>query len=280
MKEITTLHARLETELNEISDTAVDVLDLAKRSHEAVERAMKELKKFAVSYSFSDEEEIQFFKEIKPIFYSKLIYYVRLFDIESNFPAAPAKAQTKYLNKQLSSITRFLEDNEAFYKYYRSGASYMDEIYFLRNKFNIVVGLDTCYLDFDPLFCTGYDHKLATILANEQLALYIEKKLQKSNDTTNKFSMLEELGLNWADTKTSFVELLYALQSLGAFYNVKTKAKADVKDIARFFEVVLNMELGNYYRLFYDIRLRKKERTPFLDKLKDSVIRRMDEPDL
>lgn len=258
------------------------VLELAKLSYQAVEAAMVQLKAFIITYTFKDEaEEIYFFRELKPGFYSRLIYYIRLFEIETNKPDGSDRAQRKYFKKKLSGIKTYSEENMTFYKYYRSGAIHMDSAYFTRDKFDILIGIDASYFDCDPVFCTSHDYKVAMLLANEQLVVYLNKALLKLNGqySDSKMNVLEDLGLNWAETKTAFVELMYGLQSLGAFYNVKTKAKADLNDIARFFEVVLGIDLGNYYRVYYDIRLRKKEPTTFIDKIKHSLIKRMNETD-
>ena len=44
-------------------------------------------------------------------------------------------------------------------------------------------------------------------------------------------------------------------------------------------ETLFNIEIGDFYRIFLEIRNRKKSRTQFLDKLKDKIIKMMDELD-
>ncbi|RKR80693.1 RteC protein [Mucilaginibacter gracilis] len=282
METVIELYEQLKRKLMDIELTATNILELAKLSYQAVETSMIQLKAFVITYTFKDTaEEIYFFRELKPGFYSRMIYYIRLFEIETNKPDGSDRAQRKYFKKKLGGIKTYSEENIPFYKYYRSGARHMDIAYFTRDKFDILIGIDVSYFDCDPAFCTSHDYKVAMLLANEQLIAYLNKALQKLSGqySDSKINVLEDLGLNWAETKTAFVELMYGLQSLGAFYNVKTKAKADINDIARFFEVVLGIDLGNYYRLYYDIRLRKKEPTTFIDKLKQSLIKRMNETD-
>lgn len=282
MKFVTDLYQKLKEQLNKIEVDTGSLLDKAKLSYQAVEAVMLELKTFITTYNFTDTaEEIHFFKELKPKFSYQLIYYIKLFDLETNMPQGAVKDKKKYLKRRLAYIKLFSEDNAAFYKYYRSGAVYMDDTYFVRNKFDIMIGLEASYFDCDKQFCTSHDYILATLLANEQLEVYLNHCLRKLNNpaSNDKMNLLEDLGLSWAETKAAFVELLYGLQSLGAFYNTKTKSKADVKEIARFFEIALDMELGNYYRIFYDIKLRKKEPTSFTDRLKQGLIKRINEPD-
>lgn len=78
----------------------------------------------------------------------------------------------------------------------------------------------------------------------------------------------------WTAPKASLVEILYALQSTGVFNN----GAADIKQLAMWFERNFRISLGNYYHVFQEIRLRKKNRTSFLDQ-KDKLIKRMDDAD-
>ncbi|WP_052823423.1 RteC domain-containing protein [Neotamlana sedimentorum] len=54
---------------------------------------------------------------------------------------------------------------------------------------------------------------------------------------------------------------------------------ADIKEEASMCEQVFNIDLGNYYHTFIEIRSRKINNTKFLDKLKESLIDRMEESD-
>jgi hypothetical protein len=282
MESVNSLYQQLAQQLEQIETEKTDVLEIAKLSYQAVEASMIKLKAFITAYTFKESsEEVYFFKELKPKFYSRLIYYIRLFEIETNKPDGAESARKKYLKKQLSAIKKYTEDNQHFYKYYRSAAVYMDETYFTRNKFDLLIGFDTSYFDYDQSFCTSHDYKVAMLLANEQLATYLNKALLQPDGSyaDNKTAMLEELGLNWTESKAAIVEFVYALSSVGAFYNSKTKEKADVKDIARFFEIALNINLGNIYRVFYDIRLRKKEPTVFINKIQQGLSKWINELD-
>ncbi len=71
------------------------------------------------------------------------------------------------------------------------------------------------------------------------------------------------------------IDLLYAFRSRGSLNN----GTIDVKDLAALFENTFNVKLGNFYRTFQEIRIHKNSRTTFLDKLKELLVRRMDESD-
>jgi hypothetical protein len=65
------------------------------------------------------------------------------------------------------------------------------------------------------------------------------------------------------------------LQGSGVLNN----ATADIRQLTAFFESVFQVELGNVYNVFNEMRIRKKNRSSFLDLLKDRLIQRMDEAD-
>ena len=44
-------------------------------------------------------------------------------------------------------------------------------------------------------------------------------------------------------------------------------------------ETLFDIEIGDFYRIFLEIRNRKKSRTQFLDKLKEKITQMMDELD-
>ncbi len=79
----------------------------------------------------------------------------------------------------------------------------------------------------------------------------------------------------WTGSKVALVELIYALHAEGVFNN----GSSDLKDVAEFFEHTLNVDLGQFHRTFLEIRMRKSDRTKFLNSLRDSVLKRMDEAD-
>jgi len=69
--------------------------------------------------------------------------------------------------------------------------------------------------------------------------------------------------------------LIYAVHSQGVFNN----GSVDIKPIATVFERAFNVDLGEFYHTCLEIKYRKINRTKFLDELKESLIKRMDEQD-
>ncbi|RAV28755.1 RteC domain-containing protein [Sinomicrobium soli] len=261
-------HLKLETAIQEIVSEA----DCPTKSIEAVIQliitSLSDLKDFILKKDFKNtEEEIYFFKYQKPLIVSKLIYYNAIYKIETRKPYG-VKRTRKYLNKELKKLKRFFDNNLDFYKYYRSNNSFLDECLFVRGKHNIGLWLDTFYFEADHRFSTSHDYKVAKIIANDLIQVYLEDQL--SNNKQKNTS--ESYPLNWTANKTALTELIYALHSQAVFDN----GNADIKLIARTFELAFNINLGDFYHTYMELKSRKINRTKFLDGLRDALIRKME----
>jgi len=81
--------------------------------------------------------------------------------------------------------------------------------------------------------------------------------------------------VTWTDSKVALIELIYALHTTGSINN----GKSDLKSLTQYFENVFNIELGEVYRPFIEIKGRKGNRVQYLDLLRKNMIARMDETD-
>ena len=225
----------------------------------------------------SDEDEIRFFKEIKPQFTSKIIYYNTIFNIEMKKPNGGTRVLKKYYNNELIKLKAFFDNELDFYKYYRSGNIYLDFKYFLRGKYDIKLSLDSYYFEADKTFSTSHDFKVAKLLANDLIQLYLENRLImiENKDNYENSQLKPNVKITWTATKVSLTELLYALHSQGVFNN----GAVDLKDIAEYFEHIFEIDLGQYRRTFLEIRTRKTDRSKFITSLNESLIKRMDNAD-
>ena len=270
-------YEELEEKLTGIEKGSADIITKIRLSINVCRTVVDSLKTEVSNYIFhSPVEEIFFFREIKPAFYSCLIYYLKLFNLESGRPTGNSKLWGPCLTRVLERIQYFFDNNIEFYQYYHSGDTYLDAIYFKRQSEDLYLKLDDYYFSYDASFSTSHDLKVAKIIANERLFVYVTKRLAELNqEDADKQTPTWAMALNWTATKAGLIELLYALQSAGVFNN----GASDLKQLASYFEQTFNIELGNYYNVFQEIRLRKKSRTTFLDQLKERLTKRMDEAD-
>jgi hypothetical protein len=270
---------RINTEIQVLDLEENDIFKKSLKATSFLEKAFNELKVYTSEYSFKNEtEEIQFFKELKPQIFSKLIYYSTIYKIEMNRPTGSDLVQKDYTLKQLDRLKVFFDNNIDFYRYYRTGNTDLDKQYFLRGKPDIHLNLDNFYFERDSTFFTGFDSKVAKILANDMLSIYLNAELSKLEEpSTNQFESpkFSKIKVTWTDSKVALVELIYAIYSTGSINN----GNSDLKSLGFYFENVFNIELGDIYRTYLEIRGRKGNRTQYLDELRKSLISRMDDAD-
>jgi len=273
------LISEFESNLESLEFETDDILYKAEYSIAKTETCIKQLRNEVIKKGFgSKKEEISFFKHIKPQIFSRLIYYVRLFSIESKRPRSSSKFQIRYLNNHIDKLQLFFNDNLEFYHYYRRGATTLDEEYFIRGRSDLRTPTESYHYFIDEQFSTCQDTTVATIIAYDMLIVYLQQeieKLQTSTNTYNNFMKQESSKLFWTGSKTELTELIYALHSSGAI----NSGTADIKELASNFEQLFNIQLGNYYHTFIEIRARKLSKTKFLDKLADSINRRLEASD-
>ena len=273
------LLSEFEGQLEALESGNGDILYKAEKGIVLVERCIRKLQKQIVGQDFETQaDEIYFFKHVKPQIFSKLIYYIRLFSIESKRPRGKDVAQVKYLQQQIDKLQTFFNDNLEFYNYYRRGAMSMDEQYFVRGNRDLRMPLESFHFLIDDQFSTCQDGTVATIMAYDMLIVYLRKEVDDLNNNmepTKNTPMEKPSKLFWTGSKTDLIELLYALHTSKCING----GTVDIKEMASHFEYFYNVDLGNYYHTFIDIRSRKSSKTRFLDKLIEMLHQRMESLD-
>ena len=246
---------------------------------EFLQRSLEDMRTYIVNHPFSNkEEEIYFFKHIKPEVLSRLLYFTEIYNTEMRKPHGSIEVLKKYYNDRLDELTSYFESNLDFYQYYRSKATHLDSHYFVRGHIEFKLCPNCVPYDRDPEFSTCYDHKAAQILANDMLCIYLNKKLHgvdKQVIIAKSRSFLPEHPFRWTATKIAAVELGYAIYAAGILNN----GQADIKEIMTFMEASFQIDLGDYYRTYITMKDRKKDRTSFLNSLIKSLLKKMDEDD-
>ena len=238
-----------------------------------------QLRKFIVDYNFlSIEDEIYFFKELKPNILGRYLYFNKVYKIESQCPNGSNEVIKEYLNNELGGLTYFFRRNLDFYQYYRSKSAIYDAYYFVRGKADIRLCCDSFQCDRDPLFSTGYDYKVAKILANEMLQIYLNKRiinLAQSEDVNRQVIAKMKFPAHWTGKKIFLIELGYSLYVAGDINN----GNITVKEIMDLLGVMFNIDLGDYYRGYITMKNRKKDRTLYLKILIEKLLKRMEKYD-
>tara|TARA_R110000751_G_scaffold64712_3_gene132829 strand:- start:972 stop:1823 length:852 start_codon:yes stop_codon:yes gene_type:complete len=270
---------KLDNKLDILEIEEQDILLKAEKGIKLAKQTLKSVRSIVVDYEFETKlEEIHFFKCTKPKIYSKLIYYVKLFNIESKRPRGSNKSQVKYLNNYIEKLQTYFNDNLDFYHYYRREATVFDEQYFLRGKADIRLFPDSFHFFVDEEFATSHDSTVASILAYDLLIVHLKREIDKLENNGNYASLRllqSKTKITWTAHKIYLIELIYALHSTDVINN----GTVDIKDIVYFVEKTFKVDLGDYYRAFLEIRMRKNGRTKFLDILKKQLTKRMNDTD-
>lgn len=259
MKRFEQIENKLLIEISEHNLTRIKSISDAELGIRIVSNAIIQLREQVINHVFSSiKDEIHFFKVIKPKIFALLIYYTHIMDIELKGAISNSKDHKKYIRMKLDLFQKLFQDNIDFISYIQNESTHLDEFYFVRKSERVpIININYNYY-LDPLFNTTHDHLVAMIHAHKLITAHILKN-RESNNTEYKSDSL----LYWTDTKTSLVELIYALQVSGSI----NKGTAEIKDICNTFEEVFNIDLHDIYRIFHELCKRKTDRTKYMTKL-------------
>jgi hypothetical protein len=110
------------------------------------------------------EQEIQFFRTVKPRFVSLQRYYVLLYN-HIMFLPEDGNERMKYLERSLHKLERMLAEHDEFYSYFQSGLSHLDHEYFIRPEHTYE--------------STPGEILISEIIAHRDLAEYIKKEIRE-----------------------------------------------------------------------------------------------------
>lgn len=270
----------LERELEVLESQTGDTLRIVEQCIRLLKTNLNGIRENVILNGFkSTLEEIHFFKNTKPRIFAKLIYYTKKFGIENKRHRGCIQSQKNYLNNEIILLQEYMNDNSEFHMYLRRGGTELDEYYFIRNDKNTRIHPSNLYCITDEGFSTSHDAIVASLIAFEDLIQFLQIEINKIEGKNRIDSADSEKLLNsklkWTGSKTNLIELIYALQSSGSI----NSGDADIKEIALLLQRVFNIDLGNYYQTFIEIRSRKSNQTKFLNNLKETLTNRLKESD-
>lgn len=267
------MHHELAESLESIERDSGNTIASYKQAIDHAAHALARLRSQALSEGFASlAEEICFFKQWQPAIEHLHVYYHELFDMALDC-VVPGSWETTILQDKEEKIRSHFTTNAFLIRYCRSGDTYLDDKLFVRS------GREASQQPFplasDNALHAVCDQFVAILLAYEKLHGFIQRALHASSTGPASVDNIENK-FKWTDSKAALIELLYALQRKGSINN----GQAELKDIAKLLESIFGIDLGNYYRTFQEIRIRKSGRTNYLDQLKTILLAYMDETDL
>jgi hypothetical protein len=278
----------MESSLNEIifgvkeyekkvSGETTNIIDESSKIANYLRELLVTVKIKILKDGFKDEfEEIYFFRNIKPKILGRLIYYNKVYRIETSCPVNNGKMYHAFFSNELEVLKEEYKDhicNSEFYRYYRSRRTDRDDEYFMLGKIGYHNGLNSYVFEIDSSFSTYYDYKIARIIANDLLYNYLLVKTNSGKKTDFMTQNLESVGeVFWTSSKNALIELIYALYASGAI----SHGKVGIRKISLAFHILFRIPLGDIHHAFHRMKDRAGSRTTFLDQLKDSVEDYMD----
>lgn len=239
---------------------------------------MEKLQSLVLEGNFSDhQEEIIFFKTVKPKFLSLQIYYLTLQEIILRKPSGCKKILIKFYTDEIRKICAFRCTNQQLINYYFSGASDMDPLLFLRKVDMHPHWLLRPRLERDERFSTPADYLVAKFIAMDKTQAFLCAELAKLefHNPAENFNDVKKQ-YRWTGEAINLVELAYGLYYTGEINN----GNAGIAEIVRLFETTFNISIGKPSRRFAEIKQRKRlSKTKYLDQMKTAIDKRIDEED-
>jgi len=129
---------------------------------------------------YTDEEEITFFRDVKPQFTSHVEYYLILNQGLLFIPDHPSEAY-KYWQEEEKRYQRFYKRNETFIRYLENKYHDNDRDYFLeRNNRHTILAKERIYGDADCR--SSHDSLIRSWLANKRYNEFVKHKLSVLHD--------------------------------------------------------------------------------------------------
>jgi len=266
------------TNCNEILESNDTMLNKASQGIVLCNQTLSSLKEIVDKRDFNTvPEEIDFFKNNKPIVMSLLIFFTEVRSCELRMPKAGTSYKVQFLQKELRKVNKFFYKNADFVHYMEQGYSYLDHQFFTRNhRNNFPFTPMTDYYQF-PEFSTAQDMLWAKVKAMYRFIHYIRQALKRLKvDDADIFEEKKHKVIVWTGPKTALTELIYALFSNGAINH----GAADINLITASFEDFFNIKLDNIYKTYSEIKSRKSSKTKFLEELTLNLQQKMARDDI
>ena len=263
---------RIEIHETKITLHKDKVIEEAFKMTVVLNQLLNEMKNLVLEKGFIDKnEEINFFKSIKPQVLGKLIFYNKIYRIEMSCPAKDGDISNRYFENELKKLNREFKEHfidSDFYKYVKSGRTDHDEKYFRLGHIDIIKGLKSYVFEIDQQFSTYYDYKVANINAIDHLYNYIQNRLNADSEMRSvslNYQQYEDMF--WTDSKNALIELIYALYAARSLSN----GRLGITKISDVIQTLFRIDLGDPHHAFHRMKVRAGSKTAFLDYLKNSL---------
>lgn len=265
------------------SELAAQLQDLAANENnreraalamQAIDAAIKKLNEIAGKLQFaSKEEEIYFFKHIKPGILACRIEEVMRYNLEVNLPIGTNELKLKYYEDELRARQSYFRLNAFHYQYYRNGLSDLDHLYFRRDAAPLAMPVDEI-AEYQSEFSTPLTYLFAKFIAYEHIQYEILQQIALLKYPENQVSKVgSDAEIKWTGDSVNIVELAYGIWLTGQLNN----GNASLNQIVRWLEANLHVSIGIIQRRFSEIERRKRlSPTRYIDQMKEAILQKIE----
>ncbi|MDW3192735.1 MAG: RteC domain-containing protein [Cytophagales bacterium] len=243
-------------------------MDTVNDNIDTCNQLIKELRERYEQISLTEQEQITFFKHIKPLFSSELLFLGLVLRYYQGKPKNNPKGVRVYIKDTRGSVNTLLAQYQELHNYIEFKSIHLDQLYFSHRLYEARLH-GSLIIPIDPQFSSPADPTLSLILANEKFLQFLRQEYALVADTNGSSNGKSRKSPKWLGSKTEFVLMLYAL----IYYGI---IDMELNVLSTHAQQFFNIEIDNIYRTFNDIK-RKKDPTEFLDKLKDNLNERIRE---
>ena len=117
MKELANnILAQIEVDISEIDLYGYNIIDVSLSIVHRLQTALNDLRMKIQTYIFpTKEDEILFFKTQKPEILGRLLFFYKIYKIETQCPNGSDEVIRNYINRELDNLTYFFNRNLDFY---------------------------------------------------------------------------------------------------------------------------------------------------------------------
>src|SRR5258705_13522199 len=110
------VNQEMDSKIAEIESGSEDGLLKIRDCIQIVIQAVNKLRDYISDHKFENiQDEISFFKYIKPHFYSKYLFYIKIYQIQILRPTGAFEDEMNYILKEMKQLTTYFESNKSFY---------------------------------------------------------------------------------------------------------------------------------------------------------------------
>lgn len=174
-KECGRLYKKILQQLAGYETTSTDEKTLIEWGFRIFTRAWFSILKELDSYQFAgQQEEIIFYKTLKPKFTGHIDYFTLLYK-SFLFQQGHEPGEIEYWKNELADCTGFLLKHSAFCRYYKEGDTGMDHIYFVQknNQEPLIFGIN----ENKCSVVTSYSNLLSRVISITKYRHYLQKKI-------------------------------------------------------------------------------------------------------